>query len=74
MHDPDHHKTIANLIHLVGGKDECLRLGFLGQDDNQTLILSPLGLGYLIDVVAGDVESLAESYALGFAQASSQTE
>lgn len=72
MHDEDHHKTIRKLIQLIGGQEECLRLGFLIKDDNQTLSLTPIGVGYLIDVIAGDVSSLAESYALGYHQGSSQ--
>ncbi len=38
MYDPDHHRTIAQLIDHVGNKQECLRLGFLVNDDNETLL------------------------------------
>lgn len=74
MYDPDHHRTIAQLIDRVGNKGECLRLGFLVKDDNETLRLSPTGMGYLIDIVAGDVNALPDAYAAGYKQALAQTE
>jgi len=43
MYDEDHHKTIAQLIALIDTQAECLRLGFLAEDDNATLHLSPAG-------------------------------
>ncbi len=66
MYDPDDHKTIESLIEKVGSKEECLRLGFIDKDDNETLYISTAGLGYLLHVVARDVNSLAEAYAAGF--------
>jgi len=74
MYDPDHHRTIAQLIDHVGNKEECLRLGFLVNDDNETLRLSPVGMGYLIDVVAADVNTLPEAYAAGYKQGHTQSE
>ena len=68
MHDPDHHHTIEKLIETIGSKDECLRLGFVGKDDNETLYLTPVGTGFLIDVEGRDIQSIAEAYAAGFEQ------
>lgn len=74
MYDPDHHRTIAQLIDRVGSKQECLRLGFWVNDDNETLRLSPVGMGYLIDIVAADVNDLPDAYAAGYRQGFAQTE
>jgi hypothetical protein len=72
MYDEDHHKTIAQLISRIGSQEECLRLGFLAKDDNATLRLSPVGMGYLIDVVASDISALPDAYAAGYKQGHSQ--
>ncbi len=48
--------------------DECVRLGFLKKDDNETLFLSPVGTGYLLDVGMNGVETPHEAYAAGFEQ------
>ena len=74
MYDPGHHRTIAQLIDQIGNKQECLRLGFLVKDDNEILHLSPVGMGYLIDVVAGDVTALPDACAAGYRQGLAQTE
>jgi len=68
MYDPDHHKIIGSLIDRVGSKEECLRLGFLGKDDNETLFLTAAGFGYLLDVGAREIDTIAEAYAAGFQQ------
>ena len=68
MYDEDHHKTISRLIMLIGSKEKCLALGFLVKDDNATMHLSPAGMGYLIDVVASDVNALPDAYAAGYRQ------
>lgn len=68
MYDPDHHKTIEALIDRVGSKDEGLRLGFIGKDDNETLFLTAAGMGYLLDVGAREIGTVAEAYAAGFEQ------
>ena len=69
MYDKDDHKTISSLIEKIGSKERCLQLDFLLEDDNQTLFLTPIGLGYLLNVVTGDIDSLAEAYRAGFKQA-----
>ena len=74
MYDEDHHNTIAQLIRRIGSQEECLRLGFLAKDDNATLHLSPAEMGYLIDIVAGDVNTLPDAYAAGYKQGYTQTE
>lgn len=73
MYDEDHHRTIAQLINRIGSQEECLRLGFLATDDNATLHLSPVGMGYLIDVVASDITALPDAYAAGYKQGQTQT-
>jgi hypothetical protein len=67
MYDPDDHKILRKLLDLFG-EPECLRLGFLGKDDNATLYVSPKGLGYLLDVIAAELASLPEAYAAGYDQ------
>ena len=71
MHDPDDHKIIRKLLDLFG-ETECLRLGFLGRDDNATLYVSPKGLGYLLDVIAAELVSIPEAYAAGYDQGYTQ--
>jgi len=66
MHDPDHKKTIAKLIEQFG-KEDCLKIGLLGKDD-ETLFLTALGTGFLIDVEAAEIKTLTEAYAAGFEQ------
>lgn len=68
MLDHDTHKTISELIEKIGSQEECLRLGFLDKDDNETLFLTPIGLGYLLDVVATELNTLEDAYAAGFKQ------
>lgn len=68
MLDHDAHKTISGLIEKIGSQEDCLSLGFLDKDDNETLFLTPIGLGYLLDVVAAEVGTLEEAYAAGFKQ------
>jgi hypothetical protein len=68
MYDEDHHKIIAKLIKEIGSREKCLQLEFLGKDDNETLFLTAKGFGYLLDVVAGDLGTLAEAYEAGFEQ------
>jgi hypothetical protein len=68
MYDAEKHKTILGLIERVGSEKECLRLGFLGRDDNETLFLTSAGMGYLLDVVARDTKTFAEAYAAGYEQ------
>lgn len=69
MYDGDHHKIIAKLIKEIGSREKCLQLEFLEKDDNETLFLTAKGMGYLCDVVARDLGTLAEAYEAGFAQA-----
>jgi hypothetical protein len=67
MYDPDEHKIIATLLAQLGDA-QCQRLGFLGRDDNATFFVTAKGLGYLMDVVAADCDSLEEAYAAGYDQ------
>ena len=63
MYDEDREKTTAALMEDVGDKAECLRLGFLDKDDNEILHPTPCGMGYLLDVRAGELSNPAEIYA-----------
>ena len=45
MYDEDEHKTIENLISVVEGQMEGLRLGFFIENDNETLFVSPVDMG-----------------------------
>lgn len=74
MYDPDHHRMITQLIDHIGNKQECLRLGFLVNDDNETLRLSSVGKGYLINVLAAGVNALPDAYAAGYKQGHTQAE
>lgn len=69
MYDKDNHKIIGSLIDKLGSKEECLRLGFLDKNDNETLIITTAGYGYLLQVVAAEVDTLAGAYAAGYQQA-----
>jgi len=71
MHDPDDHRIIERLIELLG-QHECLSLGFIVRDDNATLHVSAKGLGYLLDVLAAELNSLHEAYAAGYDQGYTQ--
>lgn len=71
MHDPDDIKII-NTLRDQFGEPECLRLGFLRKDDNSTLYVSAKGLGFLLDVVAGEINSIHEAYAAGYDQGYTQ--
>jgi len=71
MYDPDDIKII-NTLRDQFGEAECLRLGFLGKDDNATLYVSAKGLGYLLEVVAGEITLIHESYAAGYDQGYNQ--
>lgn len=71
MHDPNDHKIIRKLLNHFG-EPECLRLGFLGKDDNATLYISAKGLGYLLDVLAAERVTFHEVYAAGYDQGYTQ--
>lgn len=57
MHDPEMQKMVRKLIEEVLSKEECLRLGFLGKDDNETLFITPLGAAFLFGVVVPEINS-----------------
>lgn len=69
MYDKDDHKTVEALIEKIGSKERCLHLNFLAENDNKTLFLTPIGMGYLLNVVAGEIDSIPEAYRAGFKQA-----
>ena len=71
MHDPEEHKTINKLLNLFS-EQECLRLDFLVKNDNQTLGVTIVGTGFLLDIEARNVTTLHEAYAAGFKQGHTQ--
>lgn len=62
----DHLRQLDKLKEIVGGLEECKRLGFVHIDEQGIQSLSPVGLGFLIFVVAGDVKTLPEAFAAGW--------
>lgn len=72
MQDPEMLKMARKLIEEVGSKDECLRLGFLGKDDNETLFVTSLGGAFLSGVVVPEIDTVAEAYAAGWREGCAQ--
>jgi hypothetical protein len=58
-------RQIEVLAKSLGGIAECKRLGFIHQNDDGVMSLSPAGLGYLLYVHATGITSLAEAFAAG---------
>ena len=48
------------------GEVECKRLGFLFDDDRGVATLTTAGLGFLIDIEAQGITTVAEAYAAGY--------
>ncbi len=61
----DHLQQIERLKQLVGGLDECKRLGFIHVDEQGVQSLSTAGMGYLLHVVAPGITSTAEAFVAG---------
>jgi hypothetical protein len=59
-------RPLEALSKLLGGFDECKRLGFVIEDDDKIMSLSHAGLGYLLFVKARDITDPAEAYAAGY--------
>jgi hypothetical protein len=59
-------RPLEALIKELGGLDECKRLGFVFEDEQNIMSLSTSGLGYLLFVKAADVKKLAEAFAAGY--------
>lgn len=57
---------LVSIDFLSLGEVECRRLGFLFDDERGVATLTTAGLGYLIDILAGDVSTMAEAYAAGY--------
>ena len=58
-------QQIQRLVDILG-ESECKRFGFLTEDDRGVATLTIAGMGYLIDVQARGIKSLAEAYAAGY--------
>jgi len=61
-------QQIQCLVDLFG-EAQCKRLGFLFDDERGVATLTTAGMGYLIDVEAGGISTVAEAYAAGYQQA-----
>ncbi len=61
----DHLRQLEKLKEIVGGIDECKRLGFVHIDEQGIQSLSAAGMGFLVYVIANDVTSLADAFAAG---------
>jgi hypothetical protein len=62
----DHLRQLDTLKETVGGLEECKRLGFVHIDEQGLQSLSPVGLGFLLFIVASDVKTLPEAFAAGW--------
>ncbi|PJB72104.1 MAG: hypothetical protein CO093_03725 [Alphaproteobacteria bacterium CG_4_9_14_3_um_filter_47_13] len=62
----DHLRQLDKLKEIVGGLDECKRLGFVHIDGQGVQSLSPVGLGFLLFIVAGEVKTPPEAFAAGW--------
>lgn len=54
------------LVRRLGSMDECLRLGFVYQDDKGVMSPSAAGTAFLINVVARNITDAAEGFAAGY--------
>lgn len=61
-------QQIQRLVDILG-ESESKRLGFLTDDERCVATLTIAGMGYLIDIQAAGITSVAEAYAAGFQQA-----
>jgi hypothetical protein len=59
-------RPLESLIRELGGLDECKRLGFVFEDENQIMSLSHAGMGYLCFVKAAGTTAVAEAFAAGY--------
>jgi hypothetical protein len=59
-------RPLDALIKELGGLDECRRLGFVFEDQNNIMSLSTAGMGYLCFVKAAGIASVAEAFAAGY--------
>ncbi len=58
-------QQIRSLVDRLG-EAECKRLGFLFDDERGVATLTTAGLGYLLDIEAAGISTLAEAYAAGY--------
>ena len=72
--DIDSVRQIEKLKKSLGGLAECKRLGFIFEDEGGVMSLSVAGLGYLLNVEARGVTSLAEAFAAGYQCAHDEVE
>jgi hypothetical protein len=62
----EHIAQIEQLARSLGGIAECLRLGFVYENEQGVIALSSAGLGFLVYVRARDITSVAEAFAAGY--------
>lgn len=68
----DHLRQLEKLKEIVGGLDECKRLGFIHVDGQGVQGLSAAGMGFLLYVATGSASTLAEAFAAGWQAASDE--
>jgi hypothetical protein len=66
VYDIGTHRPLEALARLLGGLDECRRLGFVFEDENNVMSLSQAGMGYLLFVDAAGIKGAAEAFAAGY--------
>lgn len=68
----DHLRQLEKLKEIVGGLDECKRLGFIHVDGQGVQDLSAAGMGFLLYVATGSASTLAEAFAAGWQTAADE--
>jgi len=59
-------KPLEKLCELLGSIDECKRLGFIYEDENNVMELSVSGTGYLLHKAKVSTCTEAEAFAAGY--------
>lgn len=62
----EHLPQIEQLVKSLGGIAECLRLGFVYENEQGVIMLSSAGFGFLVFVRARNITSVAEAFAAGY--------
>ncbi len=68
----EHLPQIDQLAKSLGGIAECMRLGFVYENEQGVIALSSAGLGFLVYVRARDITSVAEAFAAGYQAAAEE--
>jgi hypothetical protein len=65
VYDIDYHPQIAKLERQLG-RAECMRLGYLMEDDEGIVRVTVAGYGYLLYTGCLDIRTVAEAFAAGY--------